>query len=91
MHYANSSLGYKCFVQLFEKYISKLPQAAVERDSFYCKLVKCAVTGKPWYFNVAAGHNVLKKQLKEMFLLAGLDASSVSNHNFESYWNKQIV
>ena len=48
-HYANSSLGNCCFVQLVTLYISKLPEKATEKDVFYCKPAK-NVAGKPLSF-----------------------------------------
>ena len=72
-HYANSSLGNCCFVQLVTLYIFKLPEKATEKDVFYCKPAKNVVVGKPWYFETPVGHNILKKKLKDIFALAGLD------------------
>jgi hypothetical protein len=35
--YANSDVGERCHVFILDKYISKLPQPAIEKDIFYCK------------------------------------------------------
>ena len=83
-HYANSSLGNCCFVQLVTLYISKLPEKATEKDVFYCKPAKNVVVGKPWYFETPVGHNILKKKLKDIFALAGLDNSNISNHSLRA-------
>ena len=36
-HYADKSLGDRCFVSFFQKYVSKLHHSAKENDLFYCK------------------------------------------------------
>jgi hypothetical protein len=35
--HANSDVGERCHVFILDKYISKLPQPAIEKDIFYCK------------------------------------------------------
>ncbi len=85
IHYANASLEEKCFVHILETYMSKLPATAVKKDLFYCRALKnVPAEGLPWYCGVALGHNILKKKLSGMFLLAGLDAEFVSNHSLRA-------
>ena len=83
-HYANSSLGERCFVYLLDLYISKLSPQAVERNVFYCKPIKYAVARKPWYLNTPIGHNALNKTLKDTFISTGLDAKNISNHRLRA-------
>lgn len=84
-HYANSSLGDRCFVYLVDLYMSKLPVKAFEKDIFYCKPAKnIPDVGKPWYFDTAVGHNTLKKKLKDIYSSAGLDTSAISNHSLRA-------
>ena len=68
VHYANSSLGERCFVYLVQLYMSKLPLKAIEKDQFYCKPATCIADGKPWYYGVSVGHNQLRRKLKDMKL-----------------------
>ena len=84
VHYANSSLGERCFMYLLDLYISKLSPKAVEKDLFFCKPVKSILAGKPWYHDTPVGHNTLKKKLKNLFLSAGLDAENISNHSIRA-------
>ena len=79
VHYANSSLGERCFMYLLDLYISKLSPKAVEKDLFFCKPVKSILAGKPWYHDTPVGHNTLKKKLKNLFLSAGLDAENITS------------
>lgn len=84
-HYANSSMGICCYVYLMDLYISKLPAKAKEKDIFYCKPAKNIPNNdKPWYFETAVGHNTLKRKLKDIYALAGLDRSSISNHSLRA-------
>lgn len=46
VHYANSSLGERCFIYLVQLYMSKLPLKAIEKDQFYCKPATCIADGK---------------------------------------------
>ena len=67
-----------------ELYLSKLNPKSVEKDIFYCKPAKCVIEGKPWYYDVAVGHNVLKTKLKTLFVAAGLDPENISNHSLRA-------
>ena len=80
-YYSQPSLGNCCHVQVLQFYISKLPQAAVEKDIFYCKPIKKKKDEKLWYCAVSLGHNTLDKKLKEIFALANLDPDGKSNHS----------
>ena len=55
--YANPSLGERCFVNLFERYVSLLPEDAKGRNLFYCKPKKTiSKEDTSWYFNIPVGH-----------------------------------
>ena len=59
-HYANSDLGERCFVSLFDFYVSKLPAAAKEKDIIYCKpRSQFDPNDDIWYCNSPVGHNIL--------------------------------
>ena len=84
-HYADNSLGDRCFVHLFELYVSKLPAAAKERDLFYCKpKVKFSNDDEEWYYNAPIGRNILASLLKEICSSAGLDCSNIQNHSLRA-------
>ena len=40
VHYANASLGNRCFVYMVELYMSKLSEKVIKKDLFYCKPAK---------------------------------------------------
>lgn len=83
VHYANASLGDRCFVSMVEMYLSKLPQKAIEKDLFYCKPAKNFEKGV-WYYDSPIGHNLLARKLKTMFESAGLDGENISNHSLRA-------
>ena len=87
-HHANNSLGNQCFVYLMELYISKLDERSVEKDLFYCKPAKTVMPGKPRYYDMPVGHNLLKTKQKDKFFLAGLNHENISNH---SLWATAIT
>ena len=83
--YANPSLGERCFVNLFERYVSLLPEDAKGRNLFYCKPKKTiSKEDTSWYFNIPVGHNVLSRRLKDMFIAAGLDSTGINNHGLRA-------
>ena len=84
-HYADESLGDRCFVSLFELYRSKLPDAARERDIFYCKpKTRFFESDEVWYCNSPVGHNILSRKLKDLFIEAGLSFDHVQNHSLRA-------
>ena len=54
---------------LLDKYISKLPPGAIEKDIFYCRALNSVPNGDSnalWYSSVPIGKNVLSKMVAEM-------------------------
>ena len=83
-HYADESLGERCFVKLFEQYILKIPDAAKEKDLFYCKPKKTPSEDGAWYYSTPIGHNLLACRLKDMFISAGMDIENIQNHSLRA-------
>ena len=76
--YSQPSLGEHCHVHPLKLYISKLPEASVKKDLFYCRLLKKFSDDGPWYCNMSLGHNTLSSTLKTM---AGLTTERKTNHS----------
>ena len=86
-HYANESLGPRCYVSLIKLYLSKLPKEAFEADTFYLKprRIKGPIKeGEPWFERTVIGHNKLSGMVKEMLRAAGVDDSNKSNHSLRA-------
>ena len=64
---ANPRVGSRCHVFLLDKYIKKLPKAAIEKDVFYCKPLPFAPKDetKPWFCNSPVGKNTLTNMVKD--------------------------
>ena len=79
---ANEVAGDRCPVFLLDRYISKLPTAAKEKDLFYCRALPTLPKKPedPWYMSVAVGKNTLCGMVKEMFAKAGLSGKK-TNHS----------
>ena len=75
--YANPKAGERCHVQILDRYISKLPVQAKERDFFYARPLSAVPFGqeKPWFCSMQIGKNYLSSMFKDMCAEA-----SVSGH-----------
>ena len=61
--YQNLSGSGACHVELLDKYLSKLPSKAKEKDVFYLTPNKLTDDSKPWYSLVPIGRNRLGTML----------------------------
>lgn len=79
---ANTSVGERCPVFVLDKYISKLPVAAIEKDLFYCRPLSSVPKGEsePWYIAVPIGKNMLSNMVSDMCSEAGI-LGSKTNHS----------
>ena len=79
---ANSSVGEMCPVFILDKYISKLPNAAIEKELFYCRPLPSIPkdVNDPWYVAVPIGKNVLAKMVSTMCDEAGISGQK-TNHS----------
>lgn len=84
--FARPQLGDRCHVFLLELYMSKLPDSALQTDTFYMKPKDRipASPGESWYANSPLGHNTLGKFLKEILKEGKVDAEYKSNHSLRS-------
>ena len=66
--------GPRCLVRILDKYISKLPREAKEKDLFYVRPLQKVTDNadKPWYTSVPLGKHTLHSKLKNMCLEAGI-------------------
>ena len=71
---ANLDAGHHCHVFLLNKYVSKLPLDAVNKDVFYCRALYVVPKEEnaPWCVAVAVGKNVVMKMVKNMCDEAGI-------------------
>ena len=65
IHFANSSLGERCFVHMIK------PLKAIEKDHFYCRSTVHFDDDKPWYYDSPAGHTLLGRKLMRCLLVLG--------------------
>ena len=76
----------RCHVLLLNKYLSKLPREAYQRDTFYLR-AKAALPANAedsWFTPVPIGRNVLGQMMKAM-ATAGKLEKAVTNHSLRSY------
>ena len=66
--YPAPDAGERCPVSILDKYISKLPSEAKEKDLFYVRPLEIVPDDpdKPWYSGVPVGKNTLHGKLKNM-------------------------
>ena len=80
--FRSSEAGDRCHVSILDKYLSKLPPAAFEKDVFYMKPLGdhiVADPSKPWYGVQPCGENKLSGMVKSMFAMIGV--SGKTNHS----------
>lgn len=66
-HFADESLGEKCFVHLLQLYCSKLPPDAFQKGSFYWHAKqKTPLDNSPWFTSSRCGRNHLSGVVKQM-------------------------
>ena len=82
--YQNLSGSGACHVQILDKYLSKLPSQAKEKDVFYLTPNKLVDDSKPWYSLVPIGRNRLGSMLKDMCAEANV-AGKFSNHSLRAF------
>ena len=67
-----------------DKYISKLPEEAKEKDLFYVRpLEKISSLSKPWYSSVPIGKHSLHAKMKNMCSEAGISGHK-TNHSLRA-------
>ena len=76
----------RCHVLILDKYISKLPREAKEKDIFYVKPKAFLLTDhvQPWYTSVPIGRNKLGEMMKTMANKGNL-MKKVTNHSLRTY------
>ena len=77
--------GARCYFSILEKYNSKLPPVAYEKDWFYMKSLGDDVVskpGKPWNTAQPCGENKLATMVKSMFAMIGV--SGKTNHSLRA-------
>ena len=82
--YANPSSGERCLVALLDKYLSKLPPVAFEKDVLYMKPRTATPSDveSPWYEEVPVGEETLRTMLVKMCKRAGVERKS--NHSLRA-------
>ena len=82
--YSNPEYGSRCVVSIIDKYISKLPPLAFEKDIFYMR-PKSATPGDPdmpWYESIPVGKETLRTMLANMCNKAGIEKKT--NHSLRA-------
>ena len=79
--YAVPEAGEKCHVSVLDKYLSKLPLDAIERDNFYLTPLPAVPSNsqRSWFTSVPVGRNSLGKMVKEMCSDSGIGGNK-ANH-----------
>jgi hypothetical protein len=90
LHVANKTVplfacpeaGDHCPVHVIDLYIGKLPQIAIENDTFFVKQLENTPEDdtKPWYSRTPVGRNTLNTRLGKMCFLAGIEGH-ITNHS----------
>ena len=82
--YANVESGARCVVALLDKYLSKLPPVAFEKDIFYMKPKASTPVDadSPWYEGAPVGKETLRTMLAKMCERAGVERKS--NHSLRA-------
>ena len=87
--YASVTGESKCHVRLLDKYISKLPTSAKQRDCFYLQPLSQASEDKPWFSVQPCGKNYLAKMVPSMFSEAGIEEKK-TNHSLRAAGVSQL-
>ena len=77
--------GVGCHVSILDKYLSKLPLIALQKDWFYLKPLGNHVTADPskaWYTCQPRGENKLSGMVKSMFAMVGVVGKT--NHSLRA-------
>ena len=77
--FKNVDAGERCFVSLLNLYLSKLPQAAIDKDISYCTPLERFDKDSHWY-SQQRGKHTLANMVKNMFTEAGIDGA-FTNHS----------
>ena len=78
--FACTEAGVRCHVSILDKYLSKLPPFAFEKDWFYMEPLGTYVTTDPskhWYACQQCGENKLSKMVKDMFGKIGIEVRRI--------------
>ena len=89
--YACPEAGERCLVYILDKYISKLPSFAVDKDVFYVRpLHKLPIdSSAPWYAATPVGRETLHKKFRLMCQQAGIDGNK-TNHSLRATGATQL-
>ena len=77
--------GERCPVHILDKYISKLPTEAKDKDLFYIQPLQKVANddNKPWYSSIPLGKHTLHAKLKNMCSDAGIGGHK-TNHSLRA-------
>ena len=81
-HFANTQDPARCFVRIFQLYLSKLPTDAPE-SSFYFKPVSKFAQSTAWFSKQPIGHNTLTKMMSSICISAGVQGFK-TNHSLRA-------
>ena len=90
---ADPSAGERCFVNILDRYFSRLPDYAGEKDVFYLRPKAPTVNGV-WYDSLAIGKEKLRTAIRDMCTEAGVKAHNSSGKDdsgFTANTAKQII
>ena len=81
--FENVDAGERHLVSFLDLYLSKLPQAAIDEDIFYCKPQEKFDKGSHWYSQQPRGKHFLANMVKNMFMEAGI-SGAFTNHSLRA-------
>ena len=86
--YANAGNPEKCLVALLDKYLSKLPPIAFQKDIFYMRPKLYAPQDAPWFEGVPVRKEKLRTMLADMCKEAGIERKT--NHSLRATGASQM-
>ena len=81
-HFENVGNPYRCFVRLFQLYLSKLPQDCPKNAFYFKPLQKYSASGV-WFSKQPLGHNKLHKMMSSICSAAGISGYK-TNHSLRA-------
>ena len=82
-HFANTDNPSRCFVRLFQMYISKLPKECPQHAFYFKPLQKWSSSGMAWFSKQPIGHNKLHTMISSICTTAGIGGYK-TNHSLRA-------
>ena len=89
--HANPMLKERCHVVVLDKYLTKIPKTAFEKDVFYLRPLPRVPTNQdlPWFTSSPIGRNELSKMVQKFCTEAGISGNK-TNHSLRATGASQL-